>query len=192
MSRFLLPLVVLTLGGSACGRTYEMDTLEVTQRYAHVYQGTCSSYLRSHITGYEYCASPKIQINLADYQPKSGPLAAVAPAPVAASSGPRDGKQVYEQVCSVCHGAEGKGVPGAFPPLAGSGEFYGDPQNMARIIVHGLSGEIVVQGATFNGVMPPQGALLSDDEIAQVATYVRTHFGNDDGEVTVEDVQAVR
>ena len=78
------------------------------------------------------------------------------------------------------------------PPLAGSGEFYGSPQNMAKIVVHGLSGPIEVQGVAYDSVMPPQGAQLSDYDIAAVTTYVRTSFGNDDGMVTPDDVKAVR
>ena len=90
-----------------------------------------------------------------------------------------------------CHQADGKGLPGSFPPLAGAGEYYGDPQNHARIIVHGLQGEIEVLGVKYNGAMPAQGN-LSDYDIAAVATYVRNAWGNDDGIVTPEDVQAVR
>jgi mono/diheme cytochrome c family protein len=103
-----------------------------------------------------------------------------------------DGKEVYTRVCAACHQASGDGLAGVFPPLAGAGGYYGDAQNMAKIIVHGLNGEIVVKGQTYNGVMPAQGVLLSDEEIAAVATFVRTNFGNDDGPVTVADVAAVR
>jgi mono/diheme cytochrome c family protein len=63
---------------------------------------------------------------------------------------------------------------------------------MANIIVHGLAGEIVVQGKTYNGAMPAQGALLSDYEIAAAATYVRGSWGNDDGMVLPDVVKAAR
>ena len=101
------------------------------------------------------------------------------------------GEVVYGQVCAACHQGTGLGVAGAFPPLAGAGEYYGDPQNHARIIVHGLQGEIVVLGTTYNGAMPPQGS-LSDYDIAAVATYERHSWGNNDGIVLPDDVKAVR
>jgi mono/diheme cytochrome c family protein len=82
-------------------------------------------------------------------------------------------------------------VAGAFPPLAGSGGYYGSPENHARIIVHGLQGSIVVQGVTYNGAMPAQGQ-LSDYDIAAVATYERSSWGNNDGIVMPEDVARVR
>ena len=64
------------------------------------------------------------------------------------------GAEVYANVCQACHQADGKGLPGAFPPLAGSSGFYGTPEKHAGIIVHGLSGAITVQGTAWNGAMP--------------------------------------
>lgn len=101
------------------------------------------------------------------------------------------GADVYAKICAPCHQATGKGIPGAFPPLAGSGAFYGSPQKHAGIIINGLSGPITVQGQAFNGAMPPQGS-LSDLDIAAVATYVRNSWGNADGIVTPADVAAAR
>jgi nitrite reductase (NO-forming) len=103
-----------------------------------------------------------------------------------------NGERIYNQICIACHQADGMGLPGSFPPLSGAGEYYGDATNMAGIIINGLSGEITVLGQPYNGVMPPQGAVLTDYEIAAVTTYVRTHFGNDDGMVTPDDVAAAR
>lgn len=179
----------------ACSVPYDHDVAAVSQRYAHKYNGPCSSWLHSAKTGFSYCASPPI--------PKGPPVIELVAVPAAApkpkaerktdlASMQQAGSEIYGSLCVTCHGPEGKGVPGAFPPLAGSGGFYGDPQNMARIIVHGLTGEIVVQGQTFNGQMPAQGGTFDDYEIAAVATYVRTSFGNADGPVTPEDVAAVR
>ena len=68
----------------------------------------------------------------------------------------------------------------------------GDAANHARIIVHGLSGPIEVQGVAYNGSMPPQGGQLSDYDIAAVATYERHAWGNNDGIVTPDVVASVR
>jgi len=102
------------------------------------------------------------------------------------------GEEVYGQICAVCHQANGEGVSGAFPPLAGAGEYYGTGENQAYIIINGLSGEIEVLGKKYNGAMPGQGNVLSDYAIAAVGTYVRNSFGNDDGMITEEDVLAAR
>lgn len=170
------------------------DSKEIRERYPHRVQERCHSWLHSASTGFEYCASPPFKAT-----PPVDLVAVAASTPKQVTDGPVElgalqgtGKDVYGRICSACHQADGKGLPGSFPPLAGSGEFYGDAQNMARIIVHGLTGEITVQGQTYNGAMPGQGAVLSDYEVAAVATYVRTSFGNDDGMVTPDDVKAVR
>lgn len=129
--------------------------------------------------------------------PKPKPAPVAAPAPKPAPTGPSKaelmakGKGVYARVCQPCHQANGQGIPGAFPPLAGAGGFYGSPAKMAGIIVNGLSGSITVKGQTFNSAMPPQGS-LSDDDIAAVATYVRNSWGNSDGIVTPAQVRAAR
>jgi len=102
------------------------------------------------------------------------------------------GAQVYRNTCQTCHGPKGKGVPGAFPPLAGSTRAQGDTGTLTRIVLHGLRGPIVAQGQRYDGVMTPHGPILSDDQIAAVLTYVRSHFGNDAPPVTPEAVAAVR
>jgi nitrite reductase (NO-forming)/hydroxylamine reductase len=93
--------------------------------------------------------------------------------------------------CVTCHQANGQGVAGAFPPLAGSGEFYGDCEKHAGLIINGLNGPVEVQGVSYNAVMPPQ-ATLSDHEIAAVITYVRKSWGNDDGHCMPAQVATAR
>lgn len=171
------------------------DPTAVAHRYAFRHDGTCSSWLVSHRTGYQYCASPKVDLPLqGDVVEPSGTAEEVdeSTLPTDKDSLVAAGETVYGNVCAACHQAEGQGLAPTFPPLAGSGEFYGDAQNMARIIVHGLNGPITVQGVDYNGAMPPQGAALSDYKIAAVATYVRNSWGNDDGVVLPSDVAAVR
>ncbi len=100
------------------------------------------------------------------------------------------GKRVYAQICFACHQAEGQGLPGVFPPLAKSDFLMADKARSIRSVIKGQSGEIVVNGVKFNGVMPP--VLLSDEQIAHVLTYVRNEWGNSGDIVTVEEVQKVR
>ena len=94
--------------------------------------------------------------------------------------------------CSTCHGAEGKGMPGAFPPLVGQKDHMGDCKKHADIVINGMQGEIVVDGVTYNGVMTPQGSMLNDLQIAAVITYERQSWGNDFGYCFPADVAAAR
>jgi len=100
------------------------------------------------------------------------------------------GRETYMSVCQACHMADGSGIEGAFPPLAESDYLNEDLDRAVSAVVHGLQGEIVVNGETYNGVMPRQN--LTDEEVANVMTYVLNNFGNDGGEVTPEQVQRVR
>lgn len=97
----------------------------------------------------------------------------------------------YQSVCATCHQAEGQGMPGAFPPLAGSEWLTSSPEVPIRIVLVGLSGQISVKGATFNSMMPPpQG--MTDEQIAEAITYARTHFGNAASKVDVAQIKQVR
>jgi mono/diheme cytochrome c family protein len=95
----------------------------------------------------------------------------------AASTGAVDGKQVFSANCVACHQATGKGLPGVFPPLAGSEWVRGNERVVANILLHGIDGEITVEGNTFKGQMP-SFKQLGDAELAAVATYVRSDWGN--------------
>lgn len=88
------------------------------------------------------------------------------------------GGAVFNAHCAACHQADGKGLPGVFPPLAASEYLNGDPARAVRIVLHGLTGPVTVAGATFNGAMPAWAGQLSDAEIAAVLTYERSSFGN--------------
>jgi len=101
------------------------------------------------------------------------------------------GESVYQTVCLACHQADGKGLPGAFPPLAGSDYLLGDKDRAVGVVVRGLEGEIVVNGVKYNSVMPAM-TQLSDQEIADALTYAMNSWGNQGGAVTVAQVAAVR
>ena len=87
------------------------------------------------------------------------------------------GASVFSSRCVSCHQADGKGVPGAFPPLVGASYVLGEPEIVARIILQGLQGEIEVSGEKFNGIMPPWASQLNDEEIAAVINYIRNELG---------------
>ena len=117
---------------------------------------------------------------------------AAAGAPSAASKDDRIrlGEAIFKANCIACHGAEGKGVEGAFPPLAGSDYLNADPKRGIQAVVKGLSGEISVNGKTYNSVMPAVN--LKDEDVANVLTFILNSFGNKGGEVKPEDVAAGR
>ena len=97
----------------------------------------------------------------------------------------------YHTVCITCHQAEGQGVAGAFPPLAGSEWLTGNPELPIRIVLLGLGGAIEVKGAKFNAMMPPPPG-LTDEKIAEAITFARSHFGNGASKVTPDQVGKVR
>lgn len=102
------------------------------------------------------------------------------------------GAAVYARTCIACHGVDGKGLPKQFPPLDGSPWLTGEAKRPIRIVLHGLMGPVQVGEATFDSVMPPLGAALSDAEIADVLTYVRQRWSNDADPVTAQQVKGLR
>lgn len=90
-----------------------------------------------------------------------------------ADDGAVDGSEVYASFCQSCHGSEGEGIPGAFPPLAqhGADLAAADRDYLPLVLLYGLNGEIVVDDESYNGVMPawPQ---LSDAQIAAVLNFI--------------------
>ena len=87
--------------------------------------------------------------------------------------------------------ADGSGVPGMHPPLTNSDWVNGDKERLIKVILNGMQGKIEVDGETYNSVMPPQ-ANLTDQQIADVLTFVRSNFGNNASEITNEEVSEVR
>ena len=101
-------------------------------------------------------------------------------------------KELYEQVCSACHQVTGQGIPGAFPPLDGSAYVTSDKiERMASIMVYGLVGPIKVKGVEYNSAMAGLGS-QSNEDLAKIASYVRSSWSNKAGEVKPEVFAAVR
>jgi nitrite reductase (NO-forming) len=129
------------------------------------------------------------------YNPEGGTIQSTpgAPAsPIATSIDERIqfGKQIYSQTCFACHQGEGQGIAGAFPPLANSDYLNEDIDRAIDIVLHGKSGEIVVNGETYNSMMTAQQ--LSNEEVANVLTYVFNNWGNNKTEVTPAMVAKVK
>jgi mono/diheme cytochrome c family protein len=116
-------------------------------------------------------------------------------APPATATTASAGEQLFQQRCITCHQATGEGIPGTYPPLAGS-EYAAAPSPAAaiRIVLHGIQGPITVKGAQFNSLMPPYGVgvVMTDEEVATLLTYVRSSFGNSASAVTAADVAKER
>ena len=87
------------------------------------------------------------------------------------------GKEAYTTYCQNCHQADGKGTPGAFPPLAKSDFLKKPVKAMIDNVLLGQSGEITVNGQKYNAVMPAQN-YLTDEQIADILNYVRNNWGN--------------
>jgi mono/diheme cytochrome c family protein len=102
-----------------------------------------------------------------------------------------DGGQIFTAKCAACHQATGLGIPGVFPPLAGSEWVLGSDKVLVQIPLHGITGALQVKGGAYHGAMPPFNT-LSDAEIAAVLTYVRGHFTNAAPPVTPATVAAGR
>lgn len=113
---------------------------------------------------------------------------------LAASTHAQDdlGKQVYSTVCIACHQPTGAGLPPVFPTLINTEYVNGSAERMAAIVLKGVMGPITVNGAAFNNIMPPQEAMLTDEKIAAVITYVRASFGNKAAAVKPEVVAEAR
>lgn len=93
--------------------------------------------------------------------------------------------------CVACHQPTGAGLPNVFPPLAGSEWVNGPVENLIRIQLRGLMGPITVAGKQYSSAMPPN-ATMTDEEIAEVLTYIRSSWGNKASAVTPDMVKALR
>jgi cytochrome c oxidase subunit 2 len=97
------------------------------------------------------------------------------------------GKSVYAETCSKCHQPNGRGVPGAFPPLAQNPKL-GKLETLVKTIKSGHTGPIAIEGQHYDETMPAIGADLSAEQLAAVVTYVWNSWGNGFGGVTPKEV----
>lgn len=113
---------------------------------------------------------------------------------VAATStgGAVNGAQIYAAQCVACHQASGQGLPGVFPPLAGSEWVNGKAALTIQIVLHGVTGPLTVNGTEYNGMMPMFKDKLDDAQLAAVISYIRGNFGNSAEPVVAATVAAER
>jgi nitrite reductase (NO-forming) len=130
---------------------------------------------------------------------RAGPnLAAVTHATQSAAAGSltqeeqvKAGQVLFAGTCSVCHQANGAGLPGVFPPLAKSDYLAADIKRAIGFVLRGLTGKVTVNGQEYNSVMPPM-TQLNDDEVANILTYVINSWGNPGGRISSDDVKKAR
>ena len=102
----------------------------------------------------------------------------------------QNGNELYLDFCIRCHLADGKGIENSFPPLANADYLIEERSESIKAVKYGQSGEITVNGITYNNVMAPMG--LSDQEVADVMNYVMNSWGNKQQiMVTKKEVAAV-
>jgi nitrite reductase (NO-forming) len=97
------------------------------------------------------------------------------------------GKTVFSQNCAACHQPTGLGIPDVFPPLAKSDFLMADKARSIRVLKKGLQGEVTVNNKKYNNVMPALS--LTEEDVANVLTYVRNSWGNKGDAVTLEEIR---
>ena len=110
----------------------------------------------------------------------------------ATAGGAAAGATVYTANCAGCHGANGMGQPGVFPPLADNPVVTGPAAAVITIVNGGLTTPITVHGANYSGAMPAWKGNLTPAQIADVLTYVRSAWGNKASAVTTAQVSAAK
>jgi len=128
---------------------------------------------------------------VADLAPVGAAAAAQAAGKLTKDEQIKAGALLFSGTCSVCHQPNGAGLPNVFPPLAASDYLMADKHRSVEIVLNGLTGALTVNGLQFNSVMPPMSQ-LTDDEIANILTYVRSSWGNQGEAVTKEEVTKLR
>jgi mono/diheme cytochrome c family protein len=101
------------------------------------------------------------------------------------------GKAVYTKFCLTCHQVDGSGVPNMNPPLTKNKWTMGPKPVLIHQVLKGSHGTVEIDGDTFHNTMPPM-AQLTDQQIADVLSYVRNSFGNKASMVTPAEVKLVR
>jgi mono/diheme cytochrome c family protein len=109
------------------------------------------------------------------------------------------GLALYQSICQACHGADGNGVNGLAPPLNNSDWVTGDKKRLAAVVLYGLSGPITVNKKLYkspevSGEMPgiASNTNFSDEDVAQVLSYIRGSWTNSADKVLKEEVATVR
>src|ERR1700757_4343763 len=139
---------------------------------------------------YLFSFSGGFRSDVFDFEPKFGVVGGGAGAP----PDPKVvGKALFSANCITCRQANGQGLPGQYPPLAGSEIELGDATNhLIAIVLKGLQGPVTVKGQAFNNAMQPWEGQYTDQQLASILTYVRSDWGNNAPPVTADMVKKVR
>ena len=139
---------------------------------------------------YLFSYSGGFSADVFDYLPKFGPLSS---GPQAAPDPKVIGKALFSANCITCHQATGLGLPGQYPPLAGSEYVLGDASNhLIAIVLKGLQGPVTVKGQSFNNAMQPWEGQYTDAQLAAILTYIRSDWGNNAPPIPAEAVKQMR
>lgn len=194
---------VRTFKDEATGKVTEVrDSQDVVDRYRGRWDGDCNSWVKSAVTGNEYCASPMTPYSTqAAYDALKVTVAAADPAFDGWDTKSADdkkallmkkGEEVYASKCAACHQSAGTGVAGVFPPLAGDPLANGGSADEHIIVVlKGLQGK-AINGVNYAAAMQSWASLLNDQEVAAVVTYERNSWNNNGGVVEPAQVAALR
>ncbi len=131
------------------------------------------------------------------YHPEGSAIQSIGPAqaaPLAPAANKAErisrGQRTFTSICAACHQPTGLGIENAFPPLAASDYLNADKRRAITTLLRGLSGPVVVNGKSFNSVMPALG--LSDEDVANALTFVYNNWSNAGHDVTAAEVKAMR
>jgi len=109
------------------------------------------------------------------------------------------GAALFQSVCQTCHGTDGNGIASLAPPFNNSNWVLGDKDKLIPIVLYGLTGPIKVAGKLYtkpeiNGEMPGigQNKDFTDEDIAQVLSYIRNSWSNKAGKITTNDIGNIR
>ena len=100
------------------------------------------------------------------------------------------GQRIYNTYCTPCHQRNGLGDGSRFPPLVNSEWVSGNKRKLIELVVNGLQGPIEVNGKPYNDLMPKHD-FLKPEQLSELLTFVRQHFGNMPDRVSVSDVNRV-
>ncbi|MDB5931276.1 MAG: cytochrome c, class [Polaromonas sp.] len=118
--------------------------------------------------------------------------AAPAPRPASAPANPERAAKLYEQHCAQCHGDKGQGVANAYPPLAGNRAVtMPSTTNLVQMVLNGGYPPATARNPRPFG-MPPFVLVLSDSDVAEVITHIRTSWGNQADKVTPLEINRIR
>jgi mono/diheme cytochrome c family protein len=139
---------------------------------------------------YLFSYSGGFQAEVYDYLPKFGPIAS---GPQAAPDPKVIGKSLFSANCITCHQATGQGLPGQYPPLAGSEIVLGEATNrLIAIVLKGLQGPVTIKGENVNNSMQAWEGQYTDAQLSAILTYIRSDWGNNAPPVPPEAVKQMR